>query len=133
MRVFILIILVLLSSCDANEPQPMVEEIVANYYDSLVDRDLEGQLEILAPFSVDPETYWDSFLSYVEGGELHGIEVYHEDELLIMVELDFTLYLSESFPDNTSLKSGENRLQRYFSFFKKEDYKLKEILNKAIF
>lgn len=133
MRILLLLVLVILTSCVQDNPQELCLGIVEQYYDSLVSRDLETQLLILEPFSLDEKSYWDGFLSHVEGGDLHGISIEHEDELLIMVKLDFTLMLDDEFTNNLSFHQGENRVQRYFSFFKREDYRLKEILNKAIY
>ncbi|NLY35810.1 MAG: hypothetical protein GX046_01095 [Tissierellia bacterium] len=133
MRVILLLVLVIFTSCATQNPQNMCMEVVENYYDSLITQDLETQMDILEPFGLDKDSYRDVFLSHVLGGELHEIKIEHEDELLIMVKLDFTLNLDEEFTDNVSFHSGENRIQRYFSFFKGEDYRLKEILNKAIY
>lgn len=133
MKIFILIVLVLLTSCSNEDPELLAKDLVEEYFESLVARDLETQLKILEPFSLDGQAYWDSFLSYVEGGSLGAIESHYEDELLLMIKLEFTLVLNEDFPENPSFKPGENQVERYFSFFKKEDYKLKEILNKAIY
>lgn len=133
MRILLALILVFLSSCSQENPQETCLGVVEDYYESLINRDLDTQLKILEPFSLEREAYWESFLSHVQGGKMHELTLEHEDELLIMVKLDFTLIMDERFSENVSLKRGENRIQRYFSFFKREDYRLKEILNKAIY
>ncbi|HZK10594.1 MAG TPA: hypothetical protein VFD08_05940 [Clostridia bacterium] len=133
MRVLLLIFLLLMSSCSQEKPEEMCLGVVEDYYESLITQDLQRQLEILAPFSLDAKSYNEGFLSHVLGGEVHEITIEHEDELLIMVKLDFTLILDESFKENVSFQPGENHVQRYFSFFKNDDYRLKEILNKAIY
>ena len=133
MRLILLLVLVILTSCAGDNPEEHCIGVVEDYYESLVAQDLETQLAILEPFSLDKKSYWDGFLSHVLGGELHEISIEHEDELLIMVKLDFTLTLDEEFTRNISFAPGDNRVQRYFSFFKREDYRLKEILNKAIY
>lgn len=133
MRIILLLFLIILTSCAQSNPQELCLGIVEQYFDSLVSRDLQAQLQILEPFSLDEKSYWDGFLSHVKGGVMHGISIEHEDELLIMVKLDFTLILDDEFTNNLSFHQGENRVQRYFSFFRGENYRLKEILNKAIY
>lgn len=133
MKILLLVLIVLLTSCSSESPVDSSIEIVENYYESLISRDLDKQMEVLEVFSVDKEDYWDSFLSHVQGGELYELSLHYEDQLLIMIKLDFELVLDQDFPANPSFKPGENRVERYFSFFKNDDYKLKEILNKAIY
>ncbi len=133
MKILVLILILLLTSCSSADPVEACIEVVEDYYDSLVTRNLDGQLEILEAFSLDGEDYWENFLSYVKGGHSQEIRLQHENELLIMIKLEFVLELEEDFPPNASFQPGSNRVQRYFSFFKNDNYRLKEILNKAIY
>ena len=133
--VIILLVMFMLGACRKEEidPKELCLEKARGYYDSLVEADLEKQMEYLEAFALDKEQYQESFLQYVKGGKLHELTVEHEDDLLVMIKLDMDLILSSDFKENVSLKPGTNRIQRYLSYYKTDNYRLKEILNKAIY
>lgn len=128
---YIGLICLLIVSCapDAlNEAYAAVDKYIA----TLDAQDLEGQMEVLKAFEMDAEEYQTLFLGYVEGAQLLSKEVRHEDDYFLIVEAHFELTLSDDFPASERLKPGKNTLSRFFTFYKKEQMALKEILPQLV-
>lgn len=133
-KILLLALLLFITGCKQEiDGRQISLDKAKGYYESLIEADLDKQMEYLEAFSLDPEEYFESFLKYVEGGKLHELSIEYEDDLLVMVKLDMDLELSSDFPSNPSLESGTNRVIRYLSYYKTDDYRLKEILNKPIY
>lgn len=135
MKILLLALLFLLAGCKAEKenPQELCLEKAKGYVDSMIEADLEKQMDYLEAFSLDKDQYWDSFLKYVKDGKFLHASLEHEDQLLIMIKLEFELELAQDFKENASLKPGKNSLVRYLSYYKTDAYRLKEILNKPIY
>lgn len=132
MKQWILFILILtLTGCSTSSVPASATRVVEKYVKTLDDRDVEGQLSILEGAEIDGDTYYETFLQYVEKAEVVSISKAHENDFLITMELQMSMIMDDEFSGNGRLHAGENLLTRYFTF-RKEDMKLFEIFDKLI-
>lgn len=129
--VLVFIILCILTGCT-----PDYHEIaygkVEEYIISLDQQDLDKQLEVLEQFELHAEYYQENFLSYVESAEIISIESAYEDDFILIMRGEFNLRFKSDYRGSDRLRAGDNRVIRYFTFYKMEDMALKEILDKLI-
>lgn len=127
----VLIILCLLLSCSQDYEQ-IAHDAVEQYVTSLNDQNLAKQLELLEQFQLNGEYYRANFLSFIDSAEVVSIDNAYEDDYIIIMRGEFFLRFKPEYPGSNRLSAGDNRVIRYFTFYKMEDMALKEILDKLI-
>lgn len=130
-RIPLFIILCILVGCTVN-PVQLAEARVKAYIESLGERDIATQLDVLSQFDLDADYYKQHFLDYIESSEVLGIEPAYEDDYIIIMRGEFKLRFKPDYAGSDRLVAGDNRVIRYFTFYKMEDMALKEILDKLI-
>lgn len=127
----VLIILCLVISC-AKDYEQIAADQVKDYVVTLDRQDLAGQLKVLEQFELNGPYYKEHFLSYVDSAELITVDNAYEDDYIIIMRGEFFLRFKDDYPGSNRLSAGDNKVIRYFTFYKLEDMALKEILDKLI-
>ncbi|WP_459129077.1 hypothetical protein [Guggenheimella bovis] len=129
-KLLLLLMILFLVGCQSNETKIAFDRTEA-YIESMNERDIDTQLKLLEAFDLDKATYSNSFLRYVKEAKLLSMKVAYEDKYFLIIEVNFTLTLSDDFPEG-KLRVGENALTRYITFYKHEDMQIREILDRLI-
>lgn len=127
----VIIILLLISGCTTDYHE-VAAKTVEDYIVSLDQQDLSTQLRVLEEFELNGEYYQEHFLSFVESAEVISIEPAYEDDYILIMRGEFTMRFRDDYQGSDRLRAGDNRVIRYFTFYKMEDMALKEILDKLI-
>lgn len=125
------IILCIITGCTTDYHQ-IAAAAVEDYIVSLDQQDIAKQLEVLEQFELNAEYYQANFLAYVESAEVISIEPAYEDDFILIMRGEFHLRFKPDYRGSDRLRPGDNRVIRYFTFYKMEDMALKEILDKLI-
>lgn len=129
--ILLFIILCIFTGCTTDYHQ-VAENKVKDYVVSLDQQDLEKQLEVLKEFELQADYYQTHFLAFVESAEVLSIEPAYEDDFILIMRGEFNLRFAPDYRGSDRLSPGDNRVIRYFTFYKLEDMALKEILDKLI-
>lgn len=127
----LIIILLFLTGCTTDYHE-VAYQAVEDYIVSLDQQDLTTQLRVLEQFELNGEYYQENFLAYVEAAEVISIEPAYEDDYILIMRAEFTMRFRDDYRGSDRLSAGDNRVIRYFTFYKMEDMALKEILDKLI-
>ncbi len=124
-KIFLFLFLVLLAvSCSKKiDYEKLALDKTDTYVESINNKDFDLHKKLFDNPDIKWDNYRRDFFDKIEKVEVLDMNVVHNDILLVIVELKFkVIYNDKKTSDFT----------RYFGYYKEEDMKLKEILNKLI-